>query len=269
MNFTFSSAQHGTCIVKLWATGRYGFSLPKRVDIATSAGAVHSYVYCNRQVQLKSEPSNRAIVRIAVARFLQGGDVGIVEIDADMPVYDGELTPTRMNAPRPPLRVRPGRSHGRIKPALGIGEAVVTVMNERGAPSPVAWTRLRAPQGSMSPTPADVMATAVSASPLLATYGTPIDRQSAYELLSVKMNAAAEAETNAERARAAKEAQADYDKAVRDMRKSEQASRPKTTTRTPARRAENNPLGDMLGSRTGQTIVREVLRGIFSTLKRK
>ena len=32
---------------------------------------------------------------------------------------------------------------------LGTGEAIVTVMNEKGAPSPVAWTRLRAPVGSM------------------------------------------------------------------------------------------------------------------------
>ena len=29
---------------------------------------------------------------------------------------------------------------------LGTGEAIVTVMNEKGAPTPVAWTRLRAPQ---------------------------------------------------------------------------------------------------------------------------
>ncbi|HEU4808896.1 MAG TPA: helicase HerA-like domain-containing protein, partial [Homoserinimonas sp.] len=34
---------------------------------------------------------------------------------------------------------------------LGTGEAIVTVMNEKGAPTPGAWTRLRAPQGSMSP----------------------------------------------------------------------------------------------------------------------
>jgi hypothetical protein len=122
MNFTFLSAQHGTCIVKLWATGRYGFSLPKRVDITTAAGAVHSYLYFNRRMQQKAELANRAIVRIAVARFLRGDDDGIVEIDADMPAYDGELTPTRTNAPRAPLRVRPGRSHGRIKPELGIGE---------------------------------------------------------------------------------------------------------------------------------------------------
>jgi len=169
-----------------------------------------------------------------------------------------------------------GYALGEVLQELAIGEAIITVMNEKGAPSPVAWTRLRAPQGSMSPTPPEVMAATVAASPLLATYGTEVDRESAYELLSVKMNAAAEADARADAEKAAaqqaKESakiQAEYDKAVRDMRKSEQASRPKTTTRTPARRAENNPLGDMLGSRTGQTIVREVLRGIFSTLKRK
>ena len=36
---------------------------------------------------------------------------------------------------------------------LGTGEAIVTVMNEKGAPTPVAWTRLRAPQALMSPAP--------------------------------------------------------------------------------------------------------------------
>jgi hypothetical protein len=123
MNFTFSSPLHGTCIVKLWATGRYGFSLPKRVDIATPEGTVHSYLYFNRKVQQKAELPNRAIVRIAVARFLAMEDDGIVEIEADMPSYDGALTPTRSNTPRAPLRVRPGRSHGRIKPGPDAGVA--------------------------------------------------------------------------------------------------------------------------------------------------
>jgi DNA helicase HerA-like ATPase len=59
---------------------------------------------------------------------------------------------------------------GEVLTTLGIGEAVVTVMNEKGAPSPVAWTRLRAPQGSMEPTPDDRIAAAVAASPLLAKY---------------------------------------------------------------------------------------------------
>ncbi len=122
MNFTFSTPQHGMCTVKLWATGRYGFSLPKRVDIATPDGAIHSYLYFNRKVQLKAELANRAIVRIAVARFLGMRDDGIVEIDAEMASWDGALTPTRTNLPRAPLRVRPGRSHGRIKPELALAD---------------------------------------------------------------------------------------------------------------------------------------------------
>jgi DNA helicase HerA-like ATPase len=59
---------------------------------------------------------------------------------------------------------------GEVLTSLGIGEAIVTVMNEKGAPSPVAWTRLRAPQGSMEPTPDAQIAAAVAASPLLAKY---------------------------------------------------------------------------------------------------
>ena len=61
---------------------------------------------------------------------------------------------------------------------LGTGEAIVTVMNEKGAPSPVAWTRLRAPQALMSPTPETEIDAAVAASPLQAKYGTAIDRES-------------------------------------------------------------------------------------------
>ena len=40
---------------------------------------------------------------------------------------------------------------GKVILTLGIGEAIVTVMNERGAPTPVAWTRLRAPESLMGP----------------------------------------------------------------------------------------------------------------------
>jgi DNA helicase HerA-like ATPase len=69
---------------------------------------------------------------------------------------------------------------------LAIGEAIVTVMNEKGAPSPVAWTRVRAPQGSMDPTPADQISAAVKASPLLAKYGTAANPESAAETLGAK-----------------------------------------------------------------------------------
>jgi DNA helicase HerA-like ATPase len=160
---------------------------------------------------------------------------------------------------------------------LATGEAIITVMNEKGAPSPVAWTRLRAPQGSMSPTPAEQMQATVTASPLLQTYGTQVDRESAREILAVKMNAAAEADARLDaqkkasaEAKEAARVQAEYDRAVRDMQRSSTPKpKPKTTTTRTTARKDDNPIGDILGSRTGQTVVREVLRGIFSTLKRR
>jgi DNA helicase HerA-like ATPase len=70
---------------------------------------------------------------------------------------------------------------------LGIGEAVVTVLSERGAPTPVAWTRLRSPRSLMAQLDPARQAQAVTSSPLLAKYGTPIDRESAYEKLAAKL----------------------------------------------------------------------------------
>lgn len=59
---------------------------------------------------------------------------------------------------------------GEVLTTLAIGEAIVTVMNEKGAPTPVAWTRLRAPEGSMDPTPDATLQAAVAASPLTGKY---------------------------------------------------------------------------------------------------
>ncbi|MGV0624608.1 helicase HerA-like domain-containing protein [Mycolicibacter minnesotensis] len=73
--------------------------------------------------------------------------------------------------------------------SLGIGEAIVTVLSERGAPTPVAWTRLRAPRSLMAAIGADAIDAAAKASPLQAEYGQTIDRESAYEMLSEKLAA--------------------------------------------------------------------------------
>jgi hypothetical protein len=117
MNFTFSSSEHGTCVVKLWATGRYGFSLPKKVDITTAAGVTCSFLYFNKKLSLKPDPANRMIVRIAIGAFLADAPAAgkVTEIDPDMPAWDGKLTPMRLDAPRAPMRVRPGKSYARAR----------------------------------------------------------------------------------------------------------------------------------------------------------
>ncbi len=76
---------------------------------------------------------------------------------------------------------------GEVITGLGTGEAVVTVMSERGAPTPVAWTLLRAPESRMGPADPDAMTAAVAASPGQAKYGTAVDRESAREKLAAKL----------------------------------------------------------------------------------
>ncbi|MEW1836069.1 helicase HerA-like domain-containing protein [Microbacterium sp. NPDC079995] len=168
----------------------------------------------------------------------------------------------------------------RVLQELGTGEAIVTVMNEKGAPTPVAWTRLRAPQGLMSPTPAAAVQAAVAASPLLATYGTPVDRESAREILAAKM-AAADAEADAAKAAADKaKADAEYakqkaamdkaqEKAERDAQREYDRILRSTGGRTrTSRRAESSPLEQILGSKTTQTIIGSVIRGVFGNGRR-
>ncbi|GAA3153249.1 helicase HerA-like domain-containing protein [Streptomyces echinatus] len=67
---------------------------------------------------------------------------------------------------------------------LGTGEAVVTVLGETGAPTPVAATRLRAPESLMGPVDAAELDRAVRGSSLHGRYAQAVDRESAYERLS-------------------------------------------------------------------------------------
>jgi DNA helicase HerA-like ATPase len=70
---------------------------------------------------------------------------------------------------------------------LGTGEAVVTVLSDRGTPTPVAWTRLRAPRSLMAQIDPAAQQQAVANSALQAKYGTPVDRNSAYEKLAARL----------------------------------------------------------------------------------
>ena len=71
--------------------------------------------------------------------------------------------------------------------SLGIGEAIVTVLSERGAPTPVSWTLLRSPRSLMDTIGPDYIKAAAQASPLFGKYGQTVDRESAYEMLADKL----------------------------------------------------------------------------------
>ena len=82
--------------------------------------------------------------------------------------------------------------------SLGIGEAVVTVLNARGVPTPVVATRLIPPASRMAPlTPAELQAD-IRESHLLAEYGQSVDRESAREMLAARMERTAPTNGNTE-----------------------------------------------------------------------
>lgn len=71
---------------------------------------------------------------------------------------------------------------------LGIGEALVTGLNEKGIPTPLVYTMLRAPESRMNVLTAQEIDEIVETSDIYEKYNEVVDRESAYEILMKKMN---------------------------------------------------------------------------------
>ena len=158
------------------------------------------------------------------------------------------FTPEDADALRKTVRTYPTSEFYDLEKLLtevGIGEAAVTLLSDKGVPTPVVHTRLRAPASKMEP--AANLAAATQASPLQARYGTRVDRESAAELLAARVERAADA------------AVAEKPKA---NPKAKRAPAPKPA---PA----GDPLTDFLKSRQGKALQREVVRGVFGMLKKR
>lgn len=74
--------------------------------------------------------------------------------------------------------------------SLGTGEAIVTVLSEKGAPTPVAWTKIAPPRSLMDTIGDDRIKSTALSSALQGKYGQSIDRESAYEMLLARVAAA-------------------------------------------------------------------------------
>jgi DNA helicase HerA-like ATPase len=164
------------------------------------------------------------------------------------------------------------RSHYDLAEVLtspGIGEAVVTVMSETGAPTPVAWTRLRAPESRMAPMDPVAIAAATAASPINARYAQPVDRDSAYEMLSRRL-----ADSQLTPDTTSSTPATPDDASVGADRTSELPRTPaRAKSRTSAPEAQPSALEAILSNKTAQKIVdnftRELARGVFGTRKRR
>ncbi|MGJ6980463.1 helicase HerA-like domain-containing protein [Aestuariimicrobium soli] len=149
---------------------------------------------------------------------------------------------------------------------LGIGEAIVTVMDPDGAPTPVAWTRMRAPQTLMAPTDEAAMRAGVAQSQMQGKYGQAIDRDSAREMLARKLEeGAAQAQAEQAQADAAKQAAADEKERARLER---EAARGQRSTRA-QKSAVENVMGNTVVKSFIRTAGNEIIRSIFGTARRR
>ena len=70
---------------------------------------------------------------------------------------------------------------------MGIGEALVTLLNDRGSPTPLVHAMMCAPASRMGTLSDTEITDAVARSTLVAKYNQAVDSQSAYEILSAKL----------------------------------------------------------------------------------
>jgi len=74
--------------------------------------------------------------------------------------------------------------------SLGIGEALISALDEKGRPTPLAATMLRAPMSRMDILTDKELKDVIDSSRLVRKYNETIDRESAYELLNIKIEQA-------------------------------------------------------------------------------
>ena len=107
--------------------------------------------------------------------------------------------------------------------SLGTGQAVVSVLDEKGRPAPVTAVVVNAPASVMGPAQPETVSQLLSFSPLRPRYANAVDNESAFELLAARVAqdaAAAQAEAEAaERAKAEAKAAAEAERQARAQEK--------------------------------------------------
>lgn len=181
------------------------------------------------------------------------------------------FTPDDAKALKATVRTFPRSAYDleEVLTGLGTGEAVITVLSEKGAPTPVAATRLRAPQSLMGPVPPAELDAAVKGSPLYGRYAEAVDRESAYEKLTAEQQAAEEAALRAAAEKeAAKEAAKDAEGAAKDAKEAARAPRQKEEPSL-AEQVVGSGIFKSLARSVGTQLGREISRSLFGTARRR
>ena len=149
---------------------------------------------------------------------------------------------------------------------VGVGEAVTSMLEAKGIPGIVERTLIRPPSSQLGPiTPAE-RAAAIQASPIAGKYEAMLDRESAFERLTARAEAAAKA---AEMADLEAEKQKEEEREFQNARRYDRETTSRRTTSSRSRRSDS--FGESmvkvvikeLKGTTGRRIVRGILGGLF------
>ena len=156
---------------------------------------------------------------------------------------------------------------------LGVGEALVSVLDEKGAPTITGKALIRPPASRLGPATPEERAAVQSRSPVKGIYDTLQDRESAFERINQKtIEGARKAELDAAEAQIAKQREAqDKEWATEQARREREIDRPAPRARAPARSTRQG-MGETIAKSVVRTVVpqltRALLRGLLGGLKR-
>ena len=155
--------------------------------------------------------------------------------------------------------------------ALGVGEALISVLDENGIPTIVERANILPPRSSMNAVSADELSAAIFGCPLKQKYSMTKDRFSAYEeLQEIREEQQQAAEAEARREAAAKQRAAARKTTSTTTRKTT-TTKKTTTKKTTSSRKKQTPLEKAVNSAAntiGREIGKKVVRGIFGTFLR-
>ncbi len=154
---------------------------------------------------------------------------------------------------------------------LGVGEALVSVLDERGAPTVTALTKIRPPASRLGPVTLPERQAIQATSPVQGLYDTLLDRESAFEGLKARAGQAArQAEEAAAATAAAKQHDADQKAWEREQAQRDRyESRPAPRARASNRQSMGEAFGKTLVRSIASQVGRELLRGVLGGLKRR
>ncbi|MCW5720214.1 MAG: DUF853 domain-containing protein [Devosia sp.] len=160
------------------------------------------------------------------------------------------------------FRPNPAFSTAEAITQLGIGEALVSVLEEKGIPSMVGRTLIRPPSAQVGPLGLAEREAIIADSPVGGLYDAVIDRESAYEILQKR---ARDHQLQQERAQYEAQQRSEAEKLAKERERAERAAAPRRSTRqTPVEAATTS-----FARTVANTIGRELVRGIFGSLKRR